>query len=133
MIRYTDELCDPTLLMSLFETTGWNAKYKLTTEELHQAFEQSWYHTFAYDGERLVASGRVICDGVVHALILDVIVHPSLQTQGVGREIMQRIIAHCRHQKIRDIQLFSARDKAGFYNKLGFRERPLNAPGMEYA
>jgi len=34
--------------------------------------------------------------------------------------------------KIRDIQLFSAKGYSGFYKNRGFKERPDNAPGMEY-
>jgi hypothetical protein len=37
----------------------------------------------------------------------------------------------CVAAKIRDIQLFSAKGKSGFYEKYGFKRRPENAPGME--
>ncbi len=132
MIRYSNDLPNSEALLDLFETTGWNKKCKLTEDELYHAFQASWYHTFAFDDDRLIGSGRIICDGIAHALILDVIVHPDEQGKGVGREIMRRIINRCREKNIRDIQLFSAKGKAGFYRKLGFRVRPDNAPGMEW-
>ncbi len=132
MIRYSDDLPKREALFGLFVTTGWNEKCRLTEDELYRAFQASWYHTFAFDDDRLIGSGRIICDGIAHALILDVIVHPEMQNQGIGKEIMRRIINRCREDNIRDIQLFSAKNKAGFYRKLGFRERPDAAPGMEW-
>jgi hypothetical protein len=51
----------------LFETTGWNAEYNLDPDRLHLAVVASWYTVSAYDGDRLVGFGRMICDGIVHA------------------------------------------------------------------
>lgn len=85
----------------------------------------------AYHGEQLVGFGRMICDGVVHALILDMIVEPEFQGKGIGREILSRLVEKCRQHRIRDIQLFSVIGKSGFYRKQGFSERKQGAPGME--
>lgn len=117
---------------SLFETTGWNTKYELTIDELYAALKNSWYCISIYDQNNLVGFGRIICDGVVHALILDVIVLPERQGEGIGKEIMNKLILKCKKHNIRDIQLFCAKDKAGFYEKLGFERRDENAPGMQY-
>jgi N-acetylglutamate synthase-like GNAT family acetyltransferase len=73
----------------------------------------------------------MICDGVVHALILDLIVHPDYQNKGLGKRILNKLVDKCRQHRIRDIQLFSVKGKAGFYHKCGFKERPEGAPGME--
>ncbi len=117
---------------SLFETTGWNTKYELTKDELYFALKNSWYCISIYDQNNLVGFGRIISDGIVHALILDVIVLPEMQGEGIGKEIMNKLILKCKKHNIRDIQLFCAKDKAGFYEKLGFERRDENAPGMQY-
>ena len=117
---------------SLFETTGWNTKYELTKDELYAALKNSWYCISIYDQNNLVGFGRIISDGIVHALILDVIVLPEMQGEGIGKEIMNKLILKCKKHSIRDIQLFCAKDKAGFYEKLGFERRDENAPGMQY-
>ena len=44
---------------------------------------------------------------------------------------MDRLVTKCKKHKIRDIQLFSAKNKAGFYEKLGFKSRAEHSPGME--
>jgi GNAT superfamily N-acetyltransferase len=116
---------------ALFETTGWNAKYKATPEDLARALGNSWYILSAYAEGELVGFGRVMCDGVMHAMIFDLIVHPTHQRRGIGSEILRRILSVCSDAAIPDVQLFAAMDMAPFYEKHGFTLRPNNAPGME--
>jgi GNAT superfamily N-acetyltransferase len=77
--------------------------------------------------------GRLICDGVMHALVLDLIVAPDRQGQGIGRTILRRLLERCDASGIRDVQLFCASGKQGFYRKMGFEARPDDAPGMQLA
>jgi len=130
-IRYDEKLPDKDRFFELFLTTGWNDQYKLDEEELIAALKNSWYILSAYCSGELVGFGRIICDGVVHALILDMIVHPDHKRKGIGTKILNRMVEKCRSHHIRDIQLFCARDKISFYEKNGFVPRPANAPGME--
>jgi GNAT superfamily N-acetyltransferase len=132
VITYTDDVPRKAEFYRLFETTGWNKKYQLSPEELLQAVENSWYAVSAYNGDTLVGFCRVMCDGVVHALILDLIVAPSDQGQGIGSQILRMVTDKCTSCGIRDIQLFSARGKAAFYEKNGYVRRPQDAPGMEW-
>ncbi len=129
--RFVENLPDRYQFYDLFLTTGWNKNYLLNADELHEALLNSWYVICVYDKERLVGFGRIICDGVVHALILDMIVHPEFQRKGIGSRILELMVNQCKRHKIRDIQLFCAKGKARFYVKHGFKPRPENAPGME--
>ena len=115
----------------LFETTGWNQQYRASREELHQAISNSWYVLSAYRKEELVGFGRVVSDGILYALICDLIVKPAYQGQGIGSTLLQRLIDRCQLQKIRVIWLFSAKGKSAFYKNFGFVERPTDAPGMQ--
>ncbi|PLX15706.1 MAG: GNAT family N-acetyltransferase [Marinilabiliales bacterium] len=130
-MRYTENLPSAEQFHILFETTGWNTKYELSKEELYFALKNSWYTISVYDKEQLIGFGRIICDGIVHALILDVIILPERQGEGIGKEVMDKLVSQCKKYKIRDIQLFSAKDKAGFYEKLGFEKRKDDSPGMQ--
>ncbi|MEZ5196979.1 MAG: GNAT family N-acetyltransferase [Bacteroidales bacterium] len=130
-ILFKNHIPDKDKFYDLFITTNWNDSYKLCPEQLFEALQKCWYMISAYDGDRLVGFGRMICDGVVHALILDLIVHPDFQNQGIGSQILNKLVEKCRQHKIRDIQLFSVKGKAEFYHKNGFKERPEGAPGME--
>jgi len=130
-IEYRTVPPDKTEFFRLFETTGWNGEYRLNPEQVHEAVLASWHTVSAYDGARLVGFGRMICDGIVHALILDMIVLPEYRGRGIGTGILTRLVECCREVGIRDIQLFSAKGKAGFYEKNGFSRRSDDAPGMQ--
>lgn len=115
----------------LYESTGWNEEYKLTADEIFDCLSASWYMVSAYDEDRLVGFGRVLSDGKLHALITEMIVLPDYQGQGIGKAIIEFITSICLKHEIRDIQLFSAKGKAGFYEKYGYSRRPESGPGME--
>jgi len=132
MIVYRAEIPRQDQFFALFETTGWNLNYRATPAELSQMLANTWYMLAAYDGDRLVGFGRVVSDLVLHAMIYDMIVLPVYQGQGIGGEILSRLVEHCRQAGIRDIQLFCARGKRFFYEKRGFVARPDEAPGMQY-
>ncbi len=130
-ITYSNNLPDESEFFDLFETTGWNHKYQLSSSELRTALEKSWYCLSAYENEKLIGFGRILCDGVVHALILDLIVLPKFMGKGIGGKILEDLVKKCKDHKIRDIQLFCAKGYSGYYEKRGFKKRPDNAPGME--
>jgi N-acetylglutamate synthase-like GNAT family acetyltransferase len=60
-------------------------------------------------------------------------VPPSHQRRGIGSEILARLLEKCTSAGIRDVQLFSAAGKSGFYEKQDFKERAADAPGMQLA
>ena len=130
-IDYRVQTPKPDAFAALFETTGWNEEYRATAAELTRALENSWYVLSVYDGERLVGTGRLVSDGAIHAMVFDVIVHPTYQHRGIGSEILRRLVEKCRSSDIRDVQLFCARGKQPFYERQGFRARPADAPGMQ--
>jgi GNAT superfamily N-acetyltransferase len=131
-IEYSNQTPDRDQFSSLFETTGWNREYQATPEELMLAIGNSRYVIAAYDGEKLVGFGRIVTDGVLHAMIFDMIVHPSYQRRGIGTHILRSLVMKCRAAKIRDIQLFCAVGKRAFYERNGFVARPMDGPGMQY-
>ena len=115
----------------LFETTGWNRQYCASRKELHQAISGSWFVLSAYHGGELIGFGRGISDGILYALICDLIVKPAYQGQGIGSALLNRLIDRCRSQHMRVLWLFAAKDKSAFYKNFGFLERPADAPGMQ--
>jgi GNAT superfamily N-acetyltransferase len=131
-ITYQESLPEPESFFGLYETTGWNEEYGLDQDALSRGLAASWAAVSAYDGDRLVGFGRVLSDGVLHALIVEMIVEPAYQGRGIGRHVLEQLLDRCRAHGIRDIQLFCARGKAGFYERFGFVSRPDDAPGMEW-
>ena len=130
-IIFKETLPDIKEYWNLFQTTGWNQEYNFSIQDLANAIQNSWYSMSIYDSDKLIGFGRVIADGVHHALIVDLIIHPDYQSKGLGSRLLDKLVSKCKKNKIRDIQLFSAKDKYSFYEKFGFEKRPDNAPGMQ--
>ena len=103
----------------------------MTADRLAASLPHAWYAVCARAGGQIVGAGLVLSDGVLHALIVDVIVLPEMRGRGIGTEIMSRLVARCREADVLQVQLFSARGKRGFYERLGFVARPDDGPGMQ--
>ncbi len=131
-IFWKESIPGPKDYFKLFRTTGWNKLYGFNIDELYWAIDNSWYVLSVYHLEKLIGFGRIISDGIHHALLVDIIVHPDYQNKGIGGELVEKLLKHCKRFKIRDIQLFSTEGKAQFYKNYGFEPRPENAPGMQF-
>ncbi len=87
--------------------------------DLEVSFSNSRYMCFVFDGATLIGVGRALADGVDCAYICDLAVHPDHQGEGLGREIVTRLVELARgHRKI---ILYAVPGKEGFYRKIGFR------------
>lgn len=88
------------------------------TQLLEQAFRQSTFCWFGFHNGQLVAVARAISDLTWCSYLADVVVAPSLQGQGYGRQLMQLICnALLPYGKI---FIYSVADKTGFYQRHGF-------------
>ncbi len=123
---------DAVVFQRLYDSTGWAGGLQRETEFYARALAGSWAQCAAYAGGELVGFGRVISDGVLHAFITEMIVSPSWQGRGLGAQLLDRLVQHCLQQGLRDIQLFCAEGKQGFYEKGGFTPRLPGRPGMQY-
>lgn len=86
---------------------------------ISKAFSSSYAVVTAWLDTRLVACGRMISDGQMYSGIFDVVVDPEFQKTGVGRQIMERLIAKAPHTFI---HLTSTFGNEPFYAKLGFKK-----------
>ncbi|WP_097028124.1 GNAT family N-acetyltransferase [Clostridium peptidivorans] len=88
--------------------------------EVHKrAFENSYTVVFVYDDDKLVGFGRAISDGAYQAGIYDVAVIPEYQGKGIGKMIIQHIIAAIPQC---NFILYAAIGKERFYESLGFKK-----------
>lgn len=129
-LRYAEEPPAASAYAELFETTGWNEMYRADPDELGRAVGRSWHVVSAYRGDALVGVGRLVSDGVLYAVVFDMVVAPEERGRGIGSEILRRLLVRCRGAGIRDVLLFAARGTEPFYRRHGFVPRPGDAPGM---
>jgi len=87
-------------------------------DDLEVVFGNSMFCCFARDNGRLVGAGRVLADGRDCAYLCDVAVLPSHQGRGLGKQIIERLVAQSRsHTKI---LLYSVAGREPLYAKFGF-------------
>lgn len=114
--------------IQLRQAVGW----RLPSEEAAaQALPNSLYGVCAYVGAQLVGMARIIGDGGLAYYIQDVIVLPEYQGQGIGAQLMDKVMdyvrAHAAHNAV--IGLMAATGKEPFYEKYGFTRRPNDRLG----
>ena len=91
-------------------------------DHLQFVFDNSRYKCFVYADGRVVGAGRAVADGRDVSYIADVAVHPDHQGQGLGQQIIQRLVdLSAGHKKI---ILYANPGTEGFYVRLGFY--PMN-------
>jgi GNAT superfamily N-acetyltransferase len=106
-------------LLRLFNQAPW-AKDR-TLDDAKDMLRHTDVALCAWDGDQLVGFGRVLTDFVYRATIWDVIVDKAYQKQGIGTEIVQRILNHPRLKKVELFWLCTR--MPWFYEKLGFSSK----------
>ena len=106
---------DPIDLCNLRESVGWER----FDQDYPAAFDGYWATVSAIDSDnRLVGWCAIISDGVRHAVLLDVIVHPSWQRRGIGQRIVKQAI---QKHGINIIHVDFLPEYRRFYEACGFR------------
>ncbi len=106
-------------LVRLFHQAPW-AKNR-TLEAAKEMLRHTDIALCAWEGDQLVGFGRVLTDYVYRATIWDVIVDKAYQKQGIGTEIVQRLLHHPRLKKVELFWLCTRRPE--FYEQLGFSSK----------
>jgi len=108
---------------------GWGA-YADVQAAAH-GLEHSLFHVTVRDSAELIGMGRVIGDGAITFYIQDVIVIEAYRGRGIGKAIMDRIMAYIARTATEDavVGLFAAKGKEAFYERFDFIPRPNEALG----
>lgn len=86
-----DHAIDLDQLTILFNAVGWERR-TTDRDRLAQLVRGSIFVVSAWEGDRLVGFARAISDGATNAYVSTVAVLPEYQKQGIGREIIRRLI-----------------------------------------
>ena len=121
VINYTSELKNELDLYILYESMGWNAFLKLNERQLNQAMKRSWLVIYAYEGENLVGTGRIISDGTINAYLCGLGVLSAYRNQGIGTQISRKLVEACKKNNLH-IQFFCEKHLVPYYEKQGFVE-----------
>jgi GNAT superfamily N-acetyltransferase len=75
----------------------------------------------AFDGETLVGFVHACWDGGAHAFLLDTVVHPAYQRRGIGRRLVQALVAEVTAAGCQWLHVDHEPHLDGFYRDCGFR------------
>lgn len=120
-LRYTTGFPEKVDLYALYEVLGWNDYLEVSPEQLLMAIKKSWYSIYVYSENKLVATGRIVSDGIINAYICGVGVDSHFRNRGIGAEISRRLVMHCLRNNLH-IQLFCEDRLIPYYKKPGFEK-----------
>lgn len=85
-----------------------------------------------YDGDTLIGMGRVVGDGGVVFHVVDIVVKPSYQEQGLGKRVMQEIMNYLDNHTYKGsyVSLIADIPADKLYEQFGFRYTTPNSVGM---
>ena len=115
--RQVDQLVD------LFRREAWTAEREVGDVIRMLARTQHLYGFVDPEGDALVGFARVLTDAVYKALVLDLIVRPDWRGSGLGRRILDAVMADPELAAVRHFELYCPPGQAPFYAEWGF-ERP---------
>ena len=105
-------------ICDLREAVGWSR----LNEDYPAALQGYWATVGGFNAHgELIAWCAILSDGVRHAVLLDVIVHPSYQRKGVGKALIATAIKHIQAYGITIIHVDFELETTAFYKACGFR------------
>lgn len=107
----------PTSICDLREAVGWDR----LDDDYPAALQGYWGTVSGFDNTgKLVAWCAILSDGMRHAVLIDVIVHPTWQRQGIGLALVTEAIKYIKAHGISIIHVDFVPDHQSFYERCGF-------------
>lgn len=106
-------------ILALYETVGWT-NYTNRPERLRTGYAGSLAVWGAFAGDKLVGIARAVGDVATIVFVQDLIVVPSYQRRGIGKQLMQAVIE--RFSGVYQMELLTDDGSAActLYERLGF-------------
>lgn len=119
----TERSLDRDALRELFLSVNWSSARH--PERLQEAIRNSHHVVTAWSGTRLVGLMNALSDGTMTAYFHYLLVEPTHQSRGIGRELVARMVAHYRG--CTRLVLIAYKEEVAFYERCGFQvaERAL--------
>lgn len=116
MIEYTSD----TGVVSASQIDGFFVGWPTapTPDKLIEVMDSSYRRVWALDGDRVVGYINAISDGVLTAFIPWLEVHPDYQHQGIGSELVRRLVEQL--DGMYSIDLGCDEHLVSYYERLGF-------------
>ena len=118
MLRYEfDATVSPADIADLRQAVGWNRMER----DLSDPRLTTTLQLCAFDEKRLIGYAQVISNHVTDAYIQDVMVHPDYQRQGIGTQLMEKLLSRLEEDGIYMVNVIYGEDALRpFYERFGF-------------
>ena len=122
---FQEDVLTPEIICGLSKSAGWPTT---DPEDAKKAAAGTRYAVCAFDGDTCVGMARLVGDGVWAWIVEHVVVRPDYQKRGIGKRLMEYILAHLKAQiaggRQIAVYLVAADGKTAFYSRFGFAEIP---------
>lgn len=119
MIKIDQRQLNQADVLAFYQAVGWNM-YTRDPKKLERAIAQSLSVLGAYDGDQLVGLIRAVGDGETILFIQDLLVLPSYQRQGIGRQLVDALVDQFPQVRQRVLLTDDQPQTRAFYENIGF-------------
>ncbi|TCC89090.1 GNAT family N-acetyltransferase [Pedobacter frigiditerrae] len=105
-------------VISLFYKIEWKHR---KAEEIALAFKNSTTTIFVFEGDKIIAFGRVVGDGRYYAMLADIVVDPDFQGQGLGKYLVTTLNNQLENYHF--VNLSAAPGADPFYKSMGWKKQ----------
>ncbi len=110
-----------TQISNLYGANGWTS-YLQNVIELQRAIGASLSVISAWSGDKLVGLVRAVGDGYIILYIQDILVLPEYQRQGIGSELMRRMLEQYQTVSHKVLLTDQSEKTAAFYESMAFKQ-----------
>jgi GNAT superfamily N-acetyltransferase len=107
---------EPEQIETLRLAVGWDSLHG----NYQTALEKSFAHYSILERQELIAFARVISDGTIYALIVDMMVYPTFQARGIGTKMLEFVLEDLKLAGIKNINVIFDAKLEKFYKAFGF-------------
>jgi ribosomal protein S18 acetylase RimI-like enzyme len=101
---------------ALREAVGWDRM----TGMYDLILNRTYTHFSVMEASQLIGFVNVISDGIGDAFLVDLMVHPDFQHQGIGQALVKQAVAELRADGVQLIQVTFEPELESFYRACGF-------------
>lgn len=116
-IRHADPAADFPGILGVYAGNKWS--HARDPKRLRIAVERADLALVAVQDDQVVGFVRTMSDGAFAVYIADILVLPEHQGQGIGRNLLARVLTHYPLETFHHQVLIAERDADGFYRRMG--------------